>query len=828
MAIQIRRGASTDFDSTKMVAGELAVSTDGTHKVWATGTAGDCWELASTDDVEGVTGDLTNLTTTAKTNLVAAVNEVDADLMDKITEPASDGTSGQVLATDGNGGRYWTNQSGGGGGGSVTVDSSLSTVSENPVQNKVITTALNTKADTSDMNSGYHSVSTASAQSTDHTSVTDATKITFVGNSSAFKTARYVDAVNLNPSFDYSNVINDVTIAGTGNFLTLNGTAAASETYLVSYEDFTPNLSPGTYRIFIEVDPGTGRVAETTQVVVTFYHNDDTNTQTTQWVGTTDMTVDVTVEKDVRRIAVIGGVRETNVYTGYKLWFGIFKTPIEVVNTNQTIPSSGTYEYTVASFPSTICTMQHESTVTSRADIKNYVDTHIPANMLVEEDLVYVSPEMYGAVGDGVTDDYSAITQCIAHAITNHVPVRGFGKYYISSGLVIEADNLDLLLEELITRTTTSEAVVKLTGYRNRITINYIYAYDGDCHGFYLYGKTAHWSNFNTITVPCIYANRDAILVDVENSVTAYSSENRFYTQYLRSENANCIHSVSGYGENQFFGGGQIVCPNGWAVHESCEGNKYYNLALEVYVRSGVYLNNGLCNSFYGFRIAELRGAKTPGSGDLGTMIKFVGNARFNVFDCADIINYIDIDVSQGTDISNLDADTAEEAYGLNFIKGSGVRSNGYMEDYESGYYTTYGRELVTLRNLKIVKPIGTLKINVSSNIDYRVEAPIPFANWFTITQASTIYLSASYCCIGFNHVVVDQTTAKADIYDKDGTLIFNGTALANGLYVLECACDSENNILHTLHPSIPGTRFYDGQNDVWTIYKIPADMIVT
>lgn len=37
----------------------------------------------------------------------------------------------------------------GGGGGSVTVDSSLSNTSENPVQNKVITLALNDKPDTS-------------------------------------------------------------------------------------------------------------------------------------------------------------------------------------------------------------------------------------------------------------------------------------------------------------------------------------------------------------------------------------------------------------------------------------------------------------------------------------------------------------------------------------------------------------------------------------------------------------------------------------------------------------------------------------------------------
>ena len=37
-----------------------------------------------------------------------------------VAEPASEGTSGQVLTTDGNGGRSWTS-AGGGGGVSVSV-----------------------------------------------------------------------------------------------------------------------------------------------------------------------------------------------------------------------------------------------------------------------------------------------------------------------------------------------------------------------------------------------------------------------------------------------------------------------------------------------------------------------------------------------------------------------------------------------------------------------------------------------------------------------------------------------------------------------------------
>lgn len=44
-------------------------------------------------------------------------------LNDRISEPAQDGTTGQVLATDGSGGRYWTDQTD--GGGAMTDDDIL-------------------------------------------------------------------------------------------------------------------------------------------------------------------------------------------------------------------------------------------------------------------------------------------------------------------------------------------------------------------------------------------------------------------------------------------------------------------------------------------------------------------------------------------------------------------------------------------------------------------------------------------------------------------------------------------------------------------------------
>lgn len=130
-------------------------------------------------DVQTQIGNLSNLETTAKTNLVAAINEaaqsgggssvtVDSAMSSTSTNPVQNrvinteittlkndlGDLDDLQTTAKNNLVAAINeaaQSGGGGGGSVTVDSALSTTSTNPVQNRVITNALNEKADSADL-----------------------------------------------------------------------------------------------------------------------------------------------------------------------------------------------------------------------------------------------------------------------------------------------------------------------------------------------------------------------------------------------------------------------------------------------------------------------------------------------------------------------------------------------------------------------------------------------------------------------------------------------------------------------------------------------------
>lgn len=70
-------------------------------------------------------------------------------------------------------------------------------------------------------------------------------------------------------------------------------------------------------------------------------------------------------------------------------------------------------------------------------------DNSLTYNKLVKGTLGYVTPQMYGAIGDGITDDSNALLECFTDAITNRKVV------YIPNGLYICDNNvLDFTLTD--------------------------------------------------------------------------------------------------------------------------------------------------------------------------------------------------------------------------------------------------------------------------------------------------------------------------------------------------------------------------------------------
>lgn len=113
-------------------------------------------ELSTSDDqIKADLGDLENLDTTDKSNLVAAINEVaqtggggggSSTLAGLTDTNIANKQDGQVLTYDSQSSK-WVNRTPS-GGSTITVDTAISSTSTNPVQNKVIKQALDGKAST--------------------------------------------------------------------------------------------------------------------------------------------------------------------------------------------------------------------------------------------------------------------------------------------------------------------------------------------------------------------------------------------------------------------------------------------------------------------------------------------------------------------------------------------------------------------------------------------------------------------------------------------------------------------------------------------------------
>lgn len=97
MAILHRRGAKADFNAQKMLAGEMAVTTDGTRKAYVAFAPGDVKELASKEDVQNIADNFTNSVdkkiseaveqvTTEAEGQIAAVVKKGEEVLDSIPE----------------------------------------------------------------------------------------------------------------------------------------------------------------------------------------------------------------------------------------------------------------------------------------------------------------------------------------------------------------------------------------------------------------------------------------------------------------------------------------------------------------------------------------------------------------------------------------------------------------------------------------------------------------------------------------------------------------------------------------------------------------------
>ena len=460
------------------------------------------------------------------------------------------------------------------------------------------------------------------------------------------------------------------------------------------------------------------------------------------------------------------------------------------------------------------------------------------ADLTAKKD-TYVTPEQFGAVGDGTTDDTTAIQNCINYANTNKVSVRGYKRYKTTSTLRINANYFDIEMTR-ITYTGNSYAL-SVSGNYNNIKINLLYCSTG--YGLLMLRATANDScAWNRINIGRIYSLYDSVTFDTTGGWILY---NTLDIRFLQSDNGNCYNGPgTGAVENVFLNT-TCSCPNGWAIYRL--SGRFYNFTLEGDVFGGLYNTTGYCA---GFRVRELvdkvvtriNGTRPDVTG--GTLVKIVGkvNGTF-IFSCEDAIPYAAIDVSEAMSVDDTEEiaspDIGASATSFAFYKyiDAPIRyGNWDTGTTESNGYVLTGKGMILVGDRKICIPAyETIESITDADYDMRdaqvlLDNARDYPTKFVINVDNcVIHLSPSYCAYGYSEFVVDQTKGHlCTIYDanSDSTPIFNGATYGAGIYKFKAYCDIQDNVIKDIRTSQGyggGPSLNDGTNFIWDITRIDS-----
>lgn len=537
----------------------------------------------------------------------------------------------------------------------------------------------------------------------------------------------------------------------------------------------------------------------------------------------------INIPDDVNQIIFkFDSLNGTTFTDGDCIWVGIYES--ELVDTLESVTGDIPFTTSVTGI-NCIDTATHESIAKYIMPTKEYVDNHIPDIKSYWTEEIYALPEKFGAVGDGITDDSTAIGNCIEYAKTTGKAVRGFGTYKTTQPVVIGGRDMDVFFRKIV-----------YTGNGNAIELSAI----GIVFGFHTiqssnvglaFVRTSSTSPFRC-QVTGNEINSASHCIYIDNS-TYY---NTCDIRYLSSTNGDCIHrdhveGSSGAGE-YVFNSSSCRCPNGWVSYEITV-SKFYNFTIEGDCKYGFL--NPFANECYGCRHIEqtdgmkIRVFDESSEYNNGPLIKFSRKNGYQwgfTYDSQASLCWFNIDVS---DISGYDP----------------VPNNVSLDEWQALLYCGEGTKL-TLRGANsqsrkiiggnayiiggnlVVEPNGRINSIVDiSTVDFRlfdsaVDADIIAANdlckylgtdYVIDVSHASIYFNAYFGAIGYNDLTITQSNGNTvTIYDKLGNIIFDGTNLGNGKWQLKCIMDRSS---FGRYQGTTNWWGYDGTNEKWEITKL-------
>ena len=639
-------------------------------------------------------------------------------------------------------------------------------------------------------------------------------KIVVHGNDFAFGTVRLADKKNVFPHYSANNgIYNNVNYYFNDRFLKLSGTSS-STSVLRTIPDLikVDSIPSGNYKIIIQQN-GTFNTSDNPWFCIeavdsegqTYELKNKEFNNTNFYVNNSSQRIwNTTISADIVSIRFIFCYSGNTTFNDVTIWFGIYDSEVIFEDKNITITPELVSEIAVGNeYNNGIDTTQLESTAIYYPTVQEYIDQK---EINIDDELTYITPEAFGAKGDGQTDDSSAFADCLEYANANGKSVRALQHYLITVPINIAYSYLDVYINHVMY--TGSDAAIILKGRNNKINVNYI---NSTGTGFRLVAGLASLnqdSDFNEInflyilstnnSFECIHGDSDPLAQGY------YAIYNSIKFEHLQSSAGNGIYLESTYGEKSFFGG-SIVVNSGWSIMSYESVDTFYNICMES--THGVYLRgrDNAGNTFIGGRNRELcdKYGTSQTDQNLGVLFKFDHYGHDNIYIARDSLKACCIDISGRTgDVP----DMFKGAVNMKFF--------GSCMSAGNAYYRVDGQEILVLpHRIVIAEPQSRECIVTDTTMDMRgYPTNYPLYTRFIAGANSTIYLNESYCSLGIKTFRVKQTNDyKLTVYDSLGNLVFDGANIEGGEYEITAVFNVTNE----------NTVFNDGEHDSWEIVKL-------
>lgn len=373
--------------------------------------------------------------------------------------------------------------------------------------------------------------------------------------------------------------------------------------------------------------------------------------------------------------------------------------------------------------------------------------------------LPFLMPEMFGAKGDGTTDDSAAIQAAIDAAGHMGIVYIAAKTYKISSGITFSVGHIQLRCDGQISYDGSGAAITVATSYLN-LYVNTIDAPNGRAVELSAVEKSVL---SNRISVNRITSSVQGLHLITNGGDSQCISYNTLDIGAIKSSEV-CVFAeckASWLIENSYRLGKLSGAATGIKLVGS-DSNRFSSGILEDLAEDGcaVYIENGRDNQFSYFRCAENYGA---------TSIKLVGDCRNNNVGLS-VIRLEEVDISE-----------LDEASHGNKLTGA-IRADTYPAGFEARVDGVNGITYdPSFANVSSYVNATTFADYIIKQLGARILTNLHFTT--TATNAMTFTLGALYSATGsmargFPVVIkFGNTSGRIKLIDSLGAVILDNSA---------------------------------------------------